>query len=288
LNGRDFSRIYKIEITFLVDIVALAGFLSNPAFSARILLLAPLIISGTLASMSAALFNNLYDMDIDANMNRTSYRSRIVNDKTYKRMFFNGTAMIAVAMLLSIFTINLLTAIFIFMGFLSYTLLYTILLKRRTTWNIVIGGIAGSFPALAGWAAVSNAVSMTAIFIALLVFAWTPTHFWALATNNTEDYKKAGVPMLPSVVGIERTSWIILANSVVLFVYSLLPLFFHQINVGIVYYVLAIVLGIVMLYYSIIPIIRNFSMSDFKRAFHYSNYYLLILLVSICLVNFIH
>lgn len=288
MNGKEFVKISKLEITFLVDLVALAGFLSNPYFYAKSILLIPLIVAGSLGSMSAAFFNNLYDMDIDSTMKRTSYRTGIVNRNTYWRMFAYGILMLAASMLISYFTINLLTAFFIFLGFLSYVFLYTIFLKRRTTWNIVIGGIAGSFPAFAGWAAASNSISLTAAFIAFLVFLWTPTHFWSLATGNAEDYKNANVPMLPAVVGTQKSSKYIIANTAVLFAYSILPIFIKQINVGPAYYVMAVILGIMMLYYTIMPLKSGFSKQSFKKAFHFSNYYLMILLVTICLVNFLH
>ena len=288
LNGKEFAKISKMEITFLVDLVALAGFLSNPSFYTKAILVLPLIVAGSLGSMSAALFNNLYDMDIDGSMKRTSYRTGIVNSNTYRRMFAYGILMLAASMLISYFTINLLTALFIFLGFLSYVFLYTIFLKRRTTWNIVIGGIAGSFPAFAGWAAVSNSISFTAAFIAFLVFLWTPTHFWSLATGNAEDYKNANVPMLPAVVGTQKSSTYIIANTALLFAYSILPIFFKQINVGPAYYVFAVVLGAILLYYTILPVKSGFSKQSFKKAFHFSNYYLMILLIAICLVNFLH
>lgn len=288
MNGREFAKLSKVEITFLVDLVAVAAFLSNPLFSTRIILILPLLVAGTLGSMSAAIFNNLYDMDIDSSMKRTSYRSNFVNSTSYRKVFSYGLVMLAASMAVSYFLINFLTMLFIFLGFLSYVFLYTVFLKRRTTWNIVIGGIAGSFPAFAGWATVSNSVSLTSAFIAFLVFLWTPTHFWSLATGNTEDYQKANVPMLPAVVGISRSTIYIILNTVILVTYSLLPLIFHQINVGPAYFVMAIVLGAVMLYYSLLPLKSNFSKQSFKKAFHFSNYYLLILLIAICLVNFIH
>ncbi len=288
MNGKEFVKISKLEITFLVDLVAVAGFLSNPYFYNKLILLIPLLVAGSLGSMSSAFFNNLYDMDIDGSMKRTSYRTGIVNKNSYGRLFAYGLAMLVASMLISYLLINLLTAIFIFLGFLSYVFLYTVFLKRRTTWNIVIGGIAGSFPAFAGWAAVSNSVSITAAFIAFLVFLWTPTHFWSLATGNTEDYKKANVPMLPAVVGMQKSSTYIIANTVVLFVYSILPLFFSEIHVGPAYYVMAVILGVIMVYYSVLPLRSGFTKQSYKKAFHFSNYYLMILLIAICLVNFIH
>lgn len=288
MNWKEFAKLSKIEITFLVDIVAVAGFLSNPSYGSRALLILPLLAAGTLGSMSAAIFNNLYDMDIDGNMKRTQYRADFVNSGSYRKVFSYGAIMLAASMLISFFAINFLTMFFIFLGFLSYVFLYTVFLKRRTAWNIVIGGIAGSFPAFAGWAAVSNSVSLTSAFIAFLVFLWTPTHFWSLATGNAEDYKNAEVPMLPAVVGIEKSSKYILLNTVILVIYSLLPLFVPQIHVGTAYFAMAVVLGAIMVYYSVLPVRSNFSKQSYKKAFHFSNYYLLILLVAICLVNFVH
>lgn len=287
MNGKEFAKLSKIEITFLVDLVAVAAFLSNPLFSTKLILILPLLAAGTLGSMSAAIFNNIYDMDIDGSMKRTSYRSRIVNTTSYRKIFTYGALMLMASMAISYFLINFLTMLFIFLGFLSYVFLYTIFLKRRTTWNIVIGGIAGSFPAFAGWATVTNSVSLTSAFIAFLVFLWTPTHFWSLATGNTEDYEKANVPMLPAVVGIPKSSRYIILNTVILVVYSLIPLFVHQINVGPAYFIMAIVLGAAMVYYSLLPVMNNFSKQSYKKAFHFSNYYLLILLIAICLVNFV-
>ncbi len=288
MNGKEFAKLSKIEITFLVDLVAVAGFLSNPLFSSKLGLILPLLAAGTLGSMSAAIFNNIYDMDIDGAMKRTSYRTNFVNTSSYRKIFTYGTLMLVASMAISYFLINFLTMLFIFLGFLSYVFLYTIFLKRRTTWNIVIGGIAGSFPAFAGWATVSNSVSLTSLFIAFLVFLWTPTHFWSLATGNAEDYEKANVPMLPAVVGIPKSSSYILLNTVILVGYSLMPLAIKQIHVGPAYFIMAILLGAVMVYYSVLPMKSNFSKQSFKKAFHFSNYYLLILLIAICLVNLIH
>ncbi len=288
VNAREFFKITKIEITFLVDMVAIAAFLSDPNFSMHSFEIIPLLVSGTLASMSAAVFNNLYDMDIDRAMKRTSYRERIINNRTFGRISVYAGIMLAASVLVSYLFINLLTSAFIFLGFLSYVVLYTIVLKRRTTWNIVIGGIAGSFPALAGWSAVSNDISTTSLFIAFLVFLWTPTHFWSLATNNSDDYKEAGIPMLPAVVGARKAGWWILINSIILVVYSAIPLFVSSINVGFAYYLVAIAMGAIMLYYVIKPMTEQYSKPGFRRAFHISNYYLLTLLVSICLVGIIH
>jgi len=280
-------RIFKIEITLLVDMVAVAGFLVNPDYASKLFLLFPLLVTGTAASMSAALFNNIYDRDIDPEMHRTQYRATLINDSNFRSFTAIGLILLAFAVVVSALVINLLTSMFIFLGFLSYVFLYTIFLKRRTTWNIVIGGIAGSFPALAGWAAVSNSVSLTSVFIAGIVFLWTPTHFWNLAVTQAEDYKKADIPMLPAVSGVARAYRWILINTVVLVLYTLLPLIVKQINVGPIYVIVAGLLGAVFIAFELEPYWSKFSIGSFKRGFHYSNSYLLILLISLCLVNLV-
>jgi len=281
LNFKQFSKLSKLEITMLIDIVAIAAFLSVPDSFGRILFIIPLIVSGTLASMSASIINNAYDTDIDTEMKRTSYRNEIINPDN--RAFYAGiaTVMLGISMAVSYYFLNLLTMLFILGGFLSYVFLYTIFLKRRTTWNIVIGGIAGSFPALAGWAALMNDVSPTSLFIAFLVFLWTPTHFWSLATGNLDDYRNANVPMLPAVVGIKKGGFWILANTVVLVAYSIIPFVIPSIVVvGSPYYFIAAIMDVMMIYYVAKPYFGN-SGKGYRAAFHFSNMYLLLILVSI-------
>ena len=281
MSVSNFMKITKAEITILIDVVAVTGFLVAPLARAHILLLVPLLISGTLASMSASLFNNIYDVDIDGRMKRTSSRSAIINSGN--RKFYSSIAvlMLLVSIPVALIFINLLTMAFILGGFLSYVFLYTIILKRRTKWNIVIGGIAGSFPALAGWAAVTGSVSLTSLFVAFLVFMWTPTHFWSLAAGNTEDYRAAGVPMLPAVVGIRKGAEWILANTILLIAYSMIPLFVPTIRLGIFYIPIAAGMDAIMLYFVLSSMARNYSLDGFKKAFHASNFYLLVLLIAI-------
>lgn len=280
MNFKQFSKISKLEITILIDIVAVAAFLSVPDSFSHIVYILPLILAGTLASMSASVMNNAYDVDIDSEMKRTSYRTSIINAGNRWRYVGIAVAMLAASMAVSAILLNPLTAVFILGGFLSYVFLYTIFLKRRTTWNIVIGGIAGSFPALAGWSALMNDVSATSLFIAFIVFLWTPTHFWSLATGNLDDYRNANVPMLPAVVGTKRGGFWIFANTVILVVYSLIPFFTPLVKVGFPYFIIAAVMDILMVYYVAKPYFGN-NDAGYRKAFHFSNFYLLFILVSI-------
>lgn len=284
MSWKGFARIVKAEITLLVLVVAVSGFLSAPGALNRIIYIVPLLISGALASMSASIFNNIYDMDIDGSMKRTSSRINMLNSSTKGLYSALAVAFLGTSIFLSWYFINFLTMLFIVAGFLSYTLLYTVFLKRRTTWNIVIGGIAGSFPALAGWAAVLNNVSYTSIFIALLVFVWTPTHFWSLASTSYDDYIKANVPMLPAVVGKEKGATWIAVNTYIMVIYSYLPLFIRAIHVGILYYVAVTLMNTLVLFYVMRMYREDFSTKSFRKTFHFSNLYLLIILLSIWFV----
>ncbi|SMD31036.1 heme o synthase [Picrophilus oshimae] len=277
-------KITKLEITILIDIVAIAAFLAVPGSTNHIYDLLILIFAGTLASMSASIFNNIYDMDIDPKMKRTSSRSQILNANTRSLFFIIATAMVLLSFVTSFILLNPVTSAFILGGFASYVLLYTIILKRRTSLNIVIGGIAGSFPALAGWASITGSVSATSLFIAFLVFMWTPTHFWNLSVNNVDDYKKSNIPMLPAVVGIKRTEFWIMVNTSILVIYSILPLFIKEIHVGLLYMPMAAVMDALLIYYVARPMINNYNKKDFKKAFHFSNMYMLMLLIGIMLI----
>jgi protoheme IX farnesyltransferase len=280
-------KITKLEITILIDLVAITAFVLVPGSFSHPVILLLLLISGTLASMSASIFNNIYDMDIDIKMKRTSSRSDTLNINTRGYIFSIAATMIIISFALSSVLINLLTALFIFGGFLSYVFLYTVFLKRRTTWNIVIGGIAGGFPALAGWAALTNSVSLTSLFLAFLVFMWTPTHFWNLSINNVDDYRASDVPMLPAIVGIKKTEFWIIVNTVILVFYSLIPLFVPAIKLGLPYLPIAIVMDVALLYYVIRPAFKSYNKKYFRSAFGFSNMYLMILLLVIIIYPFI-
>ena len=283
----NFMKITKLEITILIDLVAVAGFIVVPGSTKEPLILFYLLLSGTLASMSASIFNNIYDMDIDIKMKRTESRSNTLNLSTRNKIFAISTLMIIFSFIISYALINLLTAVFIFAGFLSYVFLYTIILKRRTSLNIVIGGIAGSFPALAGWASLTNSVSLTSLFIAFLVFMWTPTHFWNLSINNIDDYKKSNVPMLPAVVGIKKAEFWIIVNTVILIFYSMIPLFVPSIKLGFAYIPIAVIMDILLMYYVLKPVFHEYNKKYFRSAFGLSNMYLFILLVVMILYPFI-
>jgi len=212
---RDYVSLLKLRIASLLLLVAAAGYLvtSGPAIAIRPF--AILLVSGLLASGGASTVNHYFDRNLDGLMTRTNRRPLPAGRVSPGRALGLGIVLFAISIALAL-QANLLTAAFIALGFAVYVFVYTIGLKRRHVSNIVIGGFAGSCPALAGSAAAAGAVSLGALLIALLVFLWTPGHFWALAFCQKEDYRRARIPMLP-VVTDEKTAvrWIVLSTVIV-------------------------------------------------------------------------
>lgn len=184
------------------------------------------LLGGALSAASAGAFNCVYDTDIDAVMRRTKSRPLPRGAITPNQALAFAMVLGIVSFLILNYLVNPLAAWLSLAGNAYYVFVYTMWLKRSTTQNIVIGGAAGSIPPLVGWAAVTGTIGAPAIALAVLIFLWTPPHFWALALMTETDYAKAGVPMLPSVHGVARTQREIFIYAVVLFVFcvALTPL----------------------------------------------------------------
>lgn len=220
---REAFKLAKPGIALLLNLVAVTTFFLGIESISSLWKIAPLLFAGTFASFSSSLTNNYLDRDIDSKMSRTAWRANIGSNSIY---LLSITGLLIASLSVSQIFLNTATTVWIFLGYLSYSFLYTVVLKRRTRWNIVLGGIAGSFPALAGWSAVNTSISPVSIFVAMLVFVWTPTHFWTLAMKYKNDYKRVGVPMMPSVTSEPRAVNLIIANTVILLIFSMLPIFF--------------------------------------------------------------
>jgi protoheme IX farnesyltransferase len=199
-----------------------------------------LATAGILASGGSAAINQYLEREKDILMSRTDWRPVATHQIAPKSALVFGISSLLVSLIIAQIAFNYVATLMILLGALSYVFLYTIFLKPRTEWNIVIGGVAGIFPALTGWAAVTGTIGIPALFIGFLVFLWTPPHFWGLSMKFKDDYVKTGYPMLP-VVKTERQviNWIVL-SSVPLFVFSLLPLLVPALgSFGSIYYVIA-------------------------------------------------
>ena len=202
-----------------------------------------------LAASSAAAINQLLDARIDAKMTRTSWRPIVVGQITPTRALVFALVLAALSMLILVVWVNPLTAALTFASLIGYAVIYTVFLKRATPQNIVIGGIAGAAPPLLGWAAVTNMQGEWdwphALLLVLIIFVWTPPHFWALAIFRRADYARAMVPMLPVTHGVEYTRWQILLYTVLLVAVTVLP--WATGMSGLFYLGGALVLGVVFL-----------------------------------------
>jgi protoheme IX farnesyltransferase len=241
--------VFKLRISVLIMATALGGLFIVPEGSVAPLQALVLALSVLLASASAGAFNQFVEADSDRLMART--RQRAFASGALPRSTGWMTAIVALlvfAVSLSAVFVNLAAAGFVLLGALTYAGVYTLGLKRRTPWNIVIGGLAGSFAVLAGAAAVNPQIGPLAALLALVLFLWTPPHFWSLAIAAHDSYATARVPMLPVVAGDEATAKVILGHTALLVGLSLLPAFY---SMGLVYLIGAALGGGVFLWTSI-------------------------------------
>ncbi|MDA0892174.1 MAG: heme o synthase [Proteobacteria bacterium] len=230
-----------------------------------------------LCAGAAAAINHVVDERIDKNMSRTTNRpvaqGRVTQTEALvfaALLAIGGTALLA-------FTVNVLTAILTVASLVGYAFIYTMFLKRATPQNIVIGGLAGAAPPLLGWTAVTGEIHAHGLLLVLIIFAWTPPHFWALAIHRKDEYAAVGIPMLPVTHGNRFTALHILLYTILMFLITLLP--FATLLSGWIYAVSAVVLGLVFLYWSI-EILRAKNPKAPMDTFKYSINYLLLLFVA--------
>ena len=238
-----------------------------------------IIIAGALASAGSSALNHFYDRDIDSKMERTSKRP-IPSGRTHSRtVLIYGLGVSIVSVVYAAFTLGPVCTFFIALGIFFYVIIYTVWLKRRNPSNIVIGGFAGSAASMAGWAGATGSIDILGFLIGFLVFVWTPSHFWCLAMKIRDDYAEANVPMLPVLIGMERTSKYILANTIILIPYSLM---LYAFGMGIIYTIIAAVAGGLMLLYHYK--LTQTPTSDFAwKAYKVTAPYLTIIFIGIAL-----
>ena len=245
IHWRDYYELTKPKVVLLIAFTAVVGmFLATPG-------LPPLraLVFGTLgiwlAASSAAAINHVIDQRIDGQMARTRHRPLPTGSVSESQALAFAFALAFVSMAMLTLLVNPLTALLTFATLIGYAVVYTIWLKRATPQNIVIGGAAGAAPPLLGWAAVTNGVDANALLLFLIIFTWTPPHFWALAIARRDEYAKVGVPMLPVMYGVELTKLHILLYTVLLAVVTVLPYLTGM--CGLVYAASAIALNSVFL-----------------------------------------
>jgi protoheme IX farnesyltransferase len=221
-----FITLCKPKIVLLLTITALVGMLLSIEFYSNIFNgLASLLGFALLAASSAAL-NQIFDRESDKNMERTKKRPLASGElNLFQALSFTALLLFVGSSLLLYFS-NLLTLLITTFGFIFYSLIYTIYLKWATPQNIVIGGLSGALPPLIGWTAVTNEISLLPLILVLVIFLWTPPHFWPLAIDRIEEYKKEGVPMMPIAKGVTRTKKEMVVYAFLLLGASLAPYFY--------------------------------------------------------------
>ena len=284
-SWRDYYELTKPRVVILIVFTAVVGmFLSIPSWPEVM----P-VVFGTLgigiAASSAAVFNHVLDARIDILMMRTRGRPLPQGRLTEKSALAFASGLGMISMIILWFLVNPLTAVLTFFSLIGYAVVYTAWLKRATPQNIVIGGAAGAAPPILGWTAVTGEVTSGALLLFLIVFVWTPPHFWALAIARKEEYAKVDIPMLPVTHGEAYTRLNILLYSILLFFVTLMPYLIGM--SGLIYLAAAVLLGGYFLYYAIC-MYRDHDDEELPMAmFRYSINYLGLLFAALLIDHYL-
>ena len=281
---RAFYSLTKPRVVSLIVFTAVIGmFLSTPGLVPLQILLAGILGIWFVAGAAAAV-NCLVEQKIDAVMSRTQWRPLPQGELSAGQTLAFAGVLGGVGLWLLFHYVNALTMWLTLATFVGYAIIYTLVLKPATPQNIVIGGASGAMPPVLGWAAVTGEVTTEALLLFLIIFAWTPPHFWSLALYRTEDYARAGVPMLPVTHGKQYTRLQVLLYTLVLFAVSLLPYVIRM--SGVVYLIAASALGAVFLLYAV-RIYLAYSDALAQRTFRYSIAYLALLFAALLVDHYL-
>jgi len=282
---KNYYELCKPNVVLMMLLCALVGIiLASDTLLPLIEILVPLVGIG-LCSGSAAAINQIIDREADAEMARTDKRPIPQGEISVTNASIFAFVIGLLGVLILVYFVNSLTAILTIFALGGYAFIYTIFLKRATPQNIVIGGLAGAAPPLLGWASVTNTIEPNALILVLIIFIWTPPHFWALAIYRKDDYAKQSIPMLPVTHGVAFTKLQIVLYTIILFLVSLFP--YIVLMSGALYLISAIILSSLFLFYSI----RLYLSDDDKYAmqtFWYSIYYIFLIFIALIIDHFIY
>ena len=273
---QDYLELTKPRVVALMIVTALIGMcMAVPGWVPW----QPLVLGNlgiALCAGAAAAINHIVDERIDQQMARTQARPVATGRITQRDAILFAAALALLGVWVLVVWVNVLTAVLTVASLIGYAFIYTMFLKRATPQNIVIGGFACAAPPLLGWTAVTGEIHGHALLLVLIIFAWTPPHFWALAIHRREEYASVGIPMLPVTHGVGFTALHILLYTILMFLITLMP-FATQMS-GAIYLVGAVVLGVIFLYWSI-EIMRGQNINAPMKTFKYSITYLLVLFI---------
>jgi protoheme IX farnesyltransferase len=287
VTARDYVEVSKprivvvLVITAITSLLAASRFDSTPdvAWDVTAWQLGFLTLAGALASMGASALNHYYDRDIDKIMERTAKRPIPAGRLSPRSVLAYGIAVSAVSVIIAWFTLNPVATGMIALGIFFYVIIYTAWLKRSNVSNIVIGGFAGSAASMAGWATATGSIDLLGFLVGWLVFMWTPPHFWCLAIRAREEYASVRVPMLPVLIGNQKTASYILLNTAILLPYSVAIAFFGP---GVLYTAVAAASGSLMLAYHY-KLTKNPTPEFAWKAYKVTAPYLVVIFVALAL-----
>jgi len=275
ISWRSYYELCKPKVVYLIVFTGFVGMLlASPGGLPPLDILIAANLGIGLAAASGAALNHMIDQRIDALMHRTENRPLPSGRLDTLHVFVFAVSLGILAMAILVAFVNDLTAFLTFIALIGYAVIYTVFLKRNTPQNIVLGGAAGAAPPLLGWAAVTGEVGTEALLLFLIIFVWTPPHFWALAIRRRKEYAKAKIPMLPVTHGVPFTKEQILLYTLLLFTVSLMPAVIQM--SGLIYLSGAVALGIGFIYYAW-RLYRDESDALAMKTFGYSIFYLSLL-----------
>lgn len=281
---KNYYELCKPNVVLVMLITALVGSLLASKNLAPLSLISFAMLGIGLCASSAAAINQILDRKADANMNRTENRPIPQGEVSPINASIFALILGSLGAAILVIYVNTLTALLTLASLIGYAFVYTVYLKRATPQNIVIGGLAGAAPPLLGWTAVTNSVDPNSLLLVLIIFAWTPPHFWALAIHRKDEYAKENIPMLPVTHGVQFTKLQIILYTIILILVSLLP--FVVLMSGIFYLMSALILGAIFLYYSV----RLYFNEDNEQAFPtfvYSIYYIFLIFAALLIDHYL-
>ena len=281
---KSYYQLCKPNVVYMMLICAFVGMLLAEQTVSSYSYLFIALTGIALCAASAAAINQVVDREADASMTRTDQRPLPKGDLSVMHASIFAFVIGLLGSMILYLYVNTLTMILTIGSLIGYAFIYTVYLKRATPQNIVIGGLAGAAPPLLGWSSVTNTIDPFALLLVLIIFVWTPPHFWALAIYRKEEYAKESIPMMPVTHGVAFTKLQIVLYTIILFIVSVLP--YVVLMSGIIYLVSALVLSTIFLYYSV-KLFYSDDDQDAMNTFQYSIYYIFLIFLALLVDHYI-
>jgi len=277
-SWRDYFDLCKPKVVALLLLTSIVGVvLASPPYEVSLFVLVVSTLGIGLAAAAGAVINQVVERENDAKMARTEGRPLPQGKVTQQNAFIFAVMLAASSVFILTAWINVLTAVLTFASMIGYAVVYTMYLKKATPQNIVIGGLAGATPPLLGWTSVTNSIDPYGLLLVLIIYTWTPPHFWALAIHRRDDYAKVNLPMLPVTHGIEFTKYAILGYTILMILVTILPYLVYM--RGLIYLGAALLLGFYFLY-MVMQLMFTERHNIAIKTFVYSINYLMLLFLA--------